>query len=198
MYIVGIEGLVRAGKSTLAARLAARLLAKLILEYGVYSGGSATFPKYPPESYSEAVKSISYFIDIEARRVSDIQHEDKLVVVDRTYLTCLAFDFAARHFTDFDIYEEARRSWASAEKIEPNLIIFLDVSDEELDLRIAPDKHKYLPHFFQPSFNSFMRQFYSMESEQDNRMLRIDADQAIEVVQEQALQIVLERTVGGK
>lgn len=194
MFVIGIEGLVRAGKSTLSSFLAVELPARLICEYGVYSRGSKSFPKYPPQTYSEALNSISYFIDIEALRISDILPKDKLVVVDRTYLTCLAFDYAARHFTGFDIYKTARNSWTVANKIEPDLIIFLDVSDDVLDIRIAPDKHKYLPHFYQPEFNSLMRQFYSLESEKDDRIVRLDADQSIDQVQKESLQAIARRT----
>lgn len=197
MYTIGIEGLVRAGKSTLSGYLAKKLSARLIHEYGVYSRGSKSFPKYPPQTYSDALDSINYFIGLEALRISDILIEDKLVVVDRTYLTCLAFDYAARHFTGFDIYETARNSWAVANRIEPDIIIFLDVSDNELDIRITPDKHKYLPHFYQPNFNSLMRQFYLLESEKDNRIVQLNANQSIDCVQAKSLQVIMQRTKGG-
>lgn len=187
MFIIGIEGLVRAGKSTLSSYLGKTLQAKIIPEYGVYTKGSAAFPQYPPATLEEALAAIKFFIGIEQLRVNDLPIGHEIVIVDRTYLTCLAFDYAANHFTEFDIYKESHRLWREATKIEPDLLIFLDVSDEELNRRIAPDKHVYLPHFYQPEFNYHIREFFTNLIDNNHRVVKIDANQNPTAIEQEVL-----------
>jgi thymidylate kinase len=188
MFTIGIEGLIKAGKSTLAHFLAEVLKAKLISEYGVYTKGSAAFPKYPPTTLDEAIDAVNFFVKVERLRMNDFYSDNGIVILDRTYLTCVAFDYAASHFTGFDISNESWRIWNDSPRIEPDLILFLDVSNKELDRRLTATRHVYLPHFYQPEFNFYIRRFFI--DLEDRRIKKINSDQHLMIVQQEALSLL--------
>ncbi len=180
MYIVGFDGLVRAGKSTLLKNnLGPALNAPIIDEYGVYTKGSTSFPPFPPPSHEKALAASQFFIDIEKQRINDLgaYETHDIVLVDRTYLSCLGFDYAARHITGFDTFSEVKQFWAQTQKIEPQLIIFLDVSHDSLEERIGPHKSKFLPHFYDRTFNGHMSEFFHRTCKENPLFIRVDADQ---------------------
>ena len=175
--IIGIEGLVFAGKTTLSENLGQSLPAAIVHEYGFYAGGSKSFPKYPPESYRAAIKASQFFINIEQERINVLRgflsDSPEYVVVDRTYMTCLAFDFAAKMFTGFDTYDEVYNLWQRADKIETDVTIYLDVSDAEIMKRVPLRKSKCPDHLLDPEFNRQIRQYL-----QRQKVFMVNADQS--------------------
>lgn len=193
MYIIGVEGLVRAGKSTLVNWLSIKLNAPTIEEYGEYIKRARTgFPTFPPASYKEAIAASKKFVDIEQQRLSELERigETEIVLVDRTYLSCAGFDYAARYFTGFDTFEEVENLWRVSPKIEPDLFLFLNVSQDALEERIAPYRHLYLPHLYDPDFNRHITEFLLHKASVDNRIVHINADQSKDEVRHQALEHV--------
>ncbi len=190
MYVIGIEGLVRAGKSTLVKWLAEFLNAGVVEEYGMYIKRTGTgFPSFPFVSYKAALSASMMFFDIEERRLADLKRiKDKgIILVDRTYLSCLGFDYAARYFTGFDTFREVENLWCAARKIELDLILFLDVSQTKLEERIASHQHLYLPHLCDPTFNRYITEFLQQRLGGDEHIVHINADQGQDVVRHQAL-----------
>ncbi len=194
MYIIGFDGLVRAGKTTLIKDKIGPLLDAVIIdEYGVYAKGSKSFPEFPPLSYERALVASQFFMDIEEQRVVDLQAKvlhKEFALVDRTHLSCLGFDYAARHFTGFDTFSDVESLWSKTKKIEPDIVIFLDVSHKKLEERIAPHKDKFLQHFYDRSFNLHISEFLKLECRKNPHIVRVDADQEQDAVQEEVLKII--------
>jgi thymidylate kinase len=194
MITIGFDGLVRAGKTTLIKRLAPIFDAVIVEEYGAYIKRSVVgFPKFPPPSYEYALTASKLFMGIERQRVSDLESTSprgRLVLVDRTYLSCLAFDYAARHFSGFDTFSEVKILWSRQERIEPDLVFFMDVSHDHLEQRIAPHKDKFLPHFYDEKFNSYVTEFLKLRSLEDKQVIRINADQRPETIDEEVVEYI--------
>lgn len=193
MYIIGVEGLIRAGKSTLVNWLSAELSAPIVEEYGEYIKRSGTsFPIFPPTSYKAAIAASQKFIGIEQQRLLSLDSvgKAKIVLIDRTYLSCVGFDYAARHFTGFDTFEEVEHLWRASPKIEPDLTFFLDVSQGKLEERVLPHRHLYLPHFCDADFNKHITEFLHHKASRDKGIIHISADQSQDEVKHQALQYI--------
>lgn len=187
--IIGIEGLVFAGKTTLSENLGQSLPAAIVHEYGFYTDGLKSFPKYPPESYRAAIEASQFFIDIEQERISVLKrlrlNNPKYIVVDRTYITCLAFDYAAKLFTGFDTYDEVYMLWQRADKIEVDITIYLDVSDAEVMKRVPLRKSKCPNHLLDPEFNRQIRCYL-----QGQKVVTVNANQNKQQVLEEVIKLV--------
>lgn len=190
MYTIGFDGLIRAGKSTLIKRLSTLLNAGVIDEYGKYVKRLGVgFPPFPPRSYEDAIHASRLFVEIEAQRVKDLNAYTacKIVLVDRTYLSCLAFDFAARHYSGFDTFCEVRTMWSENVRIECDTLFFLNVSDAHLQRRVLPHRDTFLPHFYDTKFNAYLTAFLNRECDTNVRMQRVNADKPIGVVDAEVL-----------
>lgn len=187
--IIGIEGLVFAGKTTLSENLGQNLSAVIVREYGHYTGGSKSFPKYPPDSYRAAIEASRFFIDIEQERIRVLKglllDSPKYIVVDRTYITCLAFDYAAKLFTGFDTYDEVYELWQQADKIMTDITIYLNVSDTEIMRRVPLRKSKCPDHLLDPEFNKQIRRYL-----QGQNVVTVNADQSKRQVLEEVVKLV--------
>jgi len=187
MLIVGVDGLVRAGKTTLIQRLAKRRGWGEIPEYGIYLKQThLPFPNFPPKSWVQAMDASVLFMQIEQLRINDLhamskQHE--VVLVDRTFHSCLAFDYAARVWSGFDTFDRVVEQWRHLSPIAADISVFLDVSFAALEERIAPHKASFLPHFYDECFNSYLREYFVMHVS-SAALLQIDADQLPQVVEE--------------
>lgn len=189
--IVGIEGCSFAGKTTLQNSLKSYDNFRVIDEYGSYTKGSAAFPAYPPKSYQEALDASRFFIDVEKERLKDFEimqlnNKFDFVFLDRTYLTCLAFDYAVRHFTHFDTYNTVVDMWRHTQKIEPDFLLYMNVSQETIRRRISFRKSKCPDHLMHPEFNHHFKDFFDVNLF-GKTIKHIDANQSKKQVLEQAL-----------
>lgn len=188
MIIIGFEGLIRSGKTTITKKVSKELNGFLIPEYGIYTDGSSVFPKFPAKSMSDAISSIDFFIKIEEIRLKDIEESSsEIIIVDRTYLTCLAFDYAASKYASIDFFNKSLIAWKSAKKICPDIVVYLDVSDKNLNIRLSHRKNQYLSHFYNSKFNKYMREFYRSQ-----KLITINANKPINKVVIDVLKVVNE------
>jgi thymidylate kinase len=186
--IIGFDGLVRAGKTSLINKLANKLNATIIDEYKGYAYKAGfRFPKFPPKSYKRAIISSIFFMNVEKERVADlnklIKKHKKIILVDRTCLSCIAFDYAANHFTNLDTFSEVQKRWSGVTRIIPNLIFFMDVSQENLKKRAIANNDVFPSHFFDSKFNGYMVEFFKQECERNKNIIRIDANQSPKIIE---------------
>ncbi len=198
MKIIAVEGSVFAGKSTLINQLATRLDAIVIQEYGVYLKGSHAFPAFPPKTRSDAIAADHFFMQVEKLRLDDLRRSmasqvKQFVLIDRTYLTCLAFDYAAKMITKFDVDAEVSGLWAKSEKIEPDAWIYLKADAATIASRTHLRPSKCLPHLLDPGFINEQHAFFVNFSSGGRSWLTIDARLPKEEVARLALAFVLQQ-----
>ncbi len=192
--IIGFDGLTRAGKTTLIKKLASIFNASVIEEQREYLEPGSKFPKFPPESYEKAMEASVFFMNIEKKRISDLEGYEssntKLIFIDRTYLSCLAFDYAANYVTSFGTFQEVQKLWLGMEKIVPDVTFFMDVSQDNLRNRMLLNGDNLPSHFLDKDFNEHMMDFFKQECEKNN-MIRIDANKKPEEVEGEISAIIL-------
>jgi thymidylate kinase len=181
--VIGFDGLVRAGKTTLVNKLACIFEAAVVGEYKGYALKSGSrFPKFPPESYAKAIEASIFFMDLEKQRVVDLNNymlsNKKIILVDRTCLSCLAFDYAANYFTNLETFPEVQKLWSDTPRIIPDLTFFMDVSQTNLK-----NKDNFPLHFLDKKFNRYMVNFFKQECKKNKHMIRINANQKPEMVE---------------
>ncbi len=184
--IIAFDGSVRAGKTSLIANLSRIFGAPSIEEYKKYAmKAGAEFPEFPPKSYEEALRASQFFIDLEKHRCADLKKfdESKIVFVDRTSLSCVAFDYAANRFTGLDTLEEVQELWESAEKIVPDLLFFMDVSQANIKKRMRINNDNFPPHIYDKVFTDDLKFFFEKECSENECVVRIDANQSKEAVE---------------
>jgi deoxyadenosine/deoxycytidine kinase len=166
--ILGLEGGVAAGKST--------------LRLGLTDAGNRCLPEYMDYIDPSIHASISdwsilfktrFFLEIERARATQLQLGQE--VVDRTYLTLLAHDYARedrRRFTKG--YRELYRSYQE-KCIHPRKIVFLDATPQERERRAMERGVPMAGYFTTSLFNSRLRIFFErLRSEID--ILFVDTD----------------------
>lgn len=186
--IIGFDGLIRAGKTSLVNKLAHVLDAAIVEEYKSYATKFGTeFPNYPPRSRSEAIKASKFFTDLEKKRVIDLNNhissKHKIILVDRTSLSCLAFDYSANHFTNLGTFPEVQKLWDKTPKIVPYLNFFMDVSQANIKKRMLINNDNFPPHISEKNFNGHMVDFFKQECKKNMYMIRINANQKPEQVE---------------
>lgn len=193
--IIGFDGLVRAGKTSLITKLSNTLNASIISEYKSYATKyGKEFPSYPPLSYLEAINASKFFIEIEQKRIADLNNllsENKIILVDRTSLSCLAFDYSANNFTNLGTFSEVEKLWINSQKITPDLNFFMDVNQENLIKRMIKEKDNFPPHIYDKDFNWNMVVFFKQKCDENKNMIRINANQSAEQVEIEVINVIL-------
>lgn len=99
--IVTLEGLVHAGKSTLFQNIAERYVSvKCIGEYVEFA--TERFPCFP-ESREDARLGHSFFLNLEQKRILEIEESDGIILVDRSIYSILAYNFAVEKMSNGEI-----------------------------------------------------------------------------------------------
>lgn len=142
--IVAIEGNSFSGKTTTTESLAETFGVPIIHEYDKYAGGGLNFPSFPPDNYSEAKKSIDFFVELETRRTHDaIEHSIKSglpVVMDRSPFSCLVFQWTVQkrlpevpnaYAYSLETFEKAVQS---GDIVLPDGLIYLEPESEAIFL----------------------------------------------------------------
>ena len=156
MKIIAIEGPCAAGKSSCIQQLTSNLGVHSIQEYNDYSYSP---PVFPPTSIKMIWEGMKIFVKLEEQRLEDLT---KLVegpnpaytLLDRSFLTILAFRHGIIPLIDIDIQEELESYWINnSMKILPNIVIILGVSHSQQLKRTHRIQEKYLPILLDETFN---------------------------------------------
>lgn len=139
---VGIEGMVGAGKTTLFRALVNNGIVG-VEEYWEYAQKlGISFPPQP-RSVSEAKNNFEFFLGLEKKRRTDLDlvvgpEESTTVILDRTYLTLVAFEAGIRALTEIDIFDWSfeRTLEEMNNLIRPDHILFLKLNPKEALERI--------------------------------------------------------------
>jgi thymidylate kinase len=155
--VIGIEGPVLAGKTTLIRSLTSLDPKRFheIQEYVAYAEGAEKFPYFPPANRKEALLSLGFFTDLEERRHTDrVKNDTKVIeLFDRTIFTLAAFEHAARLRSGVDIAQEAIEMLFQHREWWPNHIILIKLAPVEIMRRQSLTTHKRGALFIDQEFN---------------------------------------------
>ncbi|MFH1642545.1 MAG: hypothetical protein ABIC04_06640 [Nanoarchaeota archaeon] len=193
--IIGFDGLVRAGKSSTVKRLADVFDATIVDEYkGYATRAGLVFPSYPPKSYKKAIEASKFFINLEKQRYFDLCNykltDKKIFLTDRTCHSCIAFDYAANHYTKLGTFKEVEHLWQNTKKVVPDLNFFMDVSQTNLKKRMRLNGDVFPPHFSNKRFNGYMTKFFMQQCKKNKNMIRINANQTREKIDEDIKKVI--------
>lgn len=167
MKIIAIDGVCRAGKSTVIKALTERRpeIGK-INEYSDY--GNNIYPDFPPASPQIQIENVrTNMFALEEKRLKDLKklHAVHTVLLDRCYVTSCAFDYAASSETGFNVAEQIESVWISNQnKIQPDKIVILDVEYEEQMRRLKPDINRFVPILYNQEFNFRFRRYMKLNA----------------------------------
>jgi len=133
--IIGVEGNIRSGKTTLIAGLNHLYGYPMVKEYGPYVGGAQNLPSFPPDNHSQAKGAIDFLLDIERKRSADalnlFKKKGEAVLTDRSPFSCLVFQRYVRdcmigvpNAYDYTV-DTFARALSDSEIILPNALIYL-------------------------------------------------------------------------
>ncbi len=192
-----LEGSSFAGKTTIARGIERQEpeVFKAVQEYVFYAGGSEKFPSFPPKNKEEALKNLEFFVNLERKRHEDIQkiqeEKNKIVVMDRSVITLLGFEFVQRYFSGIDIFREAKELLKSEPELAPDFILWMDVSQESVKKRLKASQRKIGKLFVDKDFNENLRKFFNwLKEHEEYPMVRVDAEKSIEEVQKDVTDII--------
>ncbi|NQU21174.1 MAG: hypothetical protein HQ567_07825 [Candidatus Nealsonbacteria bacterium] len=121
-FLVAIEGISYAGKTTLCRSLAQHFAYHRLYELGDKFDGGIRFPPFP-ETDEEACESDHWFLEQEIRRyrcAKQLLEVNPVVVMDRSHLSSLAFTYARERV--FKIGSFARHKQSIEEAVSRGLL----------------------------------------------------------------------------
>lgn len=195
--VIGIEGVSFAGKSTLLKNFGTLSNISIIREHDEYIGGGQNFPP-PAHDYLTARTNREFFIDLDILRWRDVAQaliEKDTVIVERGPLSCMAYIYAARHFTEFDILDDLFIFYDDVftrnEIDHPTGYIYLDVSINTIHKRYAEIDYDF-GLLVDKKMVALMKEFYEFYFSQipENRWIRINSDGTTDYVFQQAISFV--------
>lgn len=190
-FVVAIEGIVHAGKSTLHKRLSEKHEEiTCIGEYVEYA--TEKFPA-PPRSLEEARVARLYFLNLELLRVNSTYERGRIILLDRSILSILAYHFAIERLTGLLCYKASLLRFCDEDWMFPDSCLYLDISDETLYSRHKAEKGNYQRILLNKAFNGYLRRFYEEVAPVEFPYLavrRIDASQSQENVESEALEVI--------
>lgn len=161
--IVAIEGLICAGKTSLLRNLKLTVDCLTIPEYGEFIENHEQLPMFPPSNRDQAIFASRFFARLEKRRQKELLLAKKgksFAVLDRSILSCLAFDFAARNFTGFDTYSEVIQIYQNEKFLQPSLYLYLEIPYQMSINRMKQRGTFSGDHFAGEEFNNLLVGFY--------------------------------------
>lgn len=195
MKVVALEGLVHAGKTTLLRSIRGSSLdVRCIGEYVEFA--EERFPK-PPKDRAEAMNNHAFFLKLEQKRRKEICESDKIVLLDRSVFSILAYHYATERRSDGKIscFEDGVSAVFAESWLFPRVCVYLDVNDTLIESRHYGDDGFYQSSFLEKQFNALLREFYEKVMPQrfsSVSVVRIDAGQSKEVVIAQLEMVLLE------
>ncbi len=158
--IVAVEGICCSGKSTLVGSLGHTDMG-VVKEYGAYTKGQ--FPKLA-NTQEELIENTRFFIELERKRYKDslvaVRHHHVLVL-DRSFITCCAFDYAAFARTKLSSHQSLIESMWQEEiwKLSPDLMVILEVDEVNFHQRLKKSGKVLNQTLCDPKFNRRVNQY---------------------------------------
>jgi thymidylate kinase len=161
--IVAMEGPCRAGKSTLSSGLIEQFSYHKIdhiLDYAEFAGGGKNLP--PPASLlslNEEKDALDFLLNIEVERASHCRKSER-IIIDRSVHTLLAHCYAIDKMRQLPYFQLANMCIYSSKKpIWPHKILYLDVSQEEIQRR-NNGKFPQDSIFINSEFNAWVKDYF--------------------------------------
>jgi len=158
MKIIAIEGGVCAGKTTL---IQSSNLPSLP-DYWKYKTQFLTELCFPAMNISQLLANNQFFLEIEKLRLQQLNEwsQNRLVLLDRSFLSLLGFDYAFMKMFAIEGFARIYEFWENNPKIQPDEVIFLDISHSEREKRFKGrgktcDQTILLTEEFNNSFKEF-------------------------------------------
>jgi len=159
--IVALEGLVHAGKSTLLRSIMMQeyKFVKCIEEYVEFA--TERFPVFP-KSREFARSGHMFFLNLEQNRKAEMGDSDRIILLDRSIFSILAYNFAVEKMSNGEIpcFQDSVNAYENEDWLIPEACIYLDVDDENISLRHQNEKGFYHDIFLEKTFNAQLREFY--------------------------------------
>lgn len=160
--IVAIEGICCSGKTTLINALSTSSEYHIVEEYGTYT---SRFPALAKTS-QDLEDSLAFFQQLENLRhgyALGAIYSGKTIVLDRSFLTCCAYDFALCKNTPLEPeIERMEKSWGFfKKKLIPDTIVVLYVNDAGFNSRLRKSGKKLNPPLDNRHFNANIYKYFS-------------------------------------
>jgi thymidylate kinase len=153
------------------------------------------FPGFP-KSVEDARAGHAFFLNLEQKRKQKIQEEDKVVILDRSIFSILAYHFAVEKMSGgrTHCFREGIAAVQSEDWLLPQVCLYLGVDDEEIALRHRGETGFYQSILLESEFNAFLREFYEKAMSfhfPSLEIVRIDARQPKQAIMAQAKELLL-------
>ncbi len=160
LKVVAIEGLIHAGKTTLFQSLV-RVYKDVVFVSEFVEFATCKFPNLP-QSIEEARNSRLFFLNLEEKRKEKIRTDSKIVILDRSVLSILAYHFSVEVLTNGNImcFTDSIKKIPFEKWIFPDLCIYLDINNHEVIRRHQREIGGYNSIFLDNQFNNCLRKFY--------------------------------------
>lgn len=191
--IVALEGPSYSGKSTMANIIRNRIPHSLVIdEYHVFAGGAKNFPPLAKNA-EDGMRNIKFFLDLEQKRQRSILAalESGLVILDRSHLTCIAFEYAMCQMGIYDIWQEAERQFNAADLIKPDMVVLLNASQSTIEYRHSKDSYNIPAILVDSDFNKFFTEYFLMQASKKHAFHTVDANQTVDNVFDEICQTAL-------
>lgn len=184
--------MIHAGKTTLLHSLGKEL--PWIVSVEEYS--EFTREKFPniPITLADVKKAWHFFSELERQRQTGVAHNAILVLLDRSVLSILAYNFAIEQLNSaLKAFSWSLKALHSEDWLFPTACIYLDISDTEVYKRHLSERSYYQPILLDRAFNAAMRNFYSekmLEHFPCLQFFRVDACQDLASAHQEVLLII--------
>ena len=158
--IVALEGLVHAGKSTLFQYILEKYVdVKCVREYVEFV--TERLPCFP-ENREDARFGHAFFLNLEQKRIVEIEEGDNVVLLDRSIFSILAYNFAVEKMSNGRIpcFQDSIDVYWNENWLIPQICVYLDIEDSDISLRHQDEKGHYYSIFLDCAFNAWLREFY--------------------------------------
>ena len=190
--IVGVEGVVHAGKTTLATVLADQLGFHLVPEYSSFARSRGGFPDFP-STLTHARQSLLFFLNLEKLRFATIPGAAMGVVLDRSVISLLAFSYALEATAGIRCFEDSWQRISDVPEWLPDCCIEIRIPDLTQGRRHSGDPYSYESHLLDPEFNARLREFYSRLSQYlpRVRVLWVDGERSLDAILDQVVRFLI-------
>lgn len=158
--IVALEGGVCAGKSTVATLLETLGVGRHVQEYATripYSAQRSIFELDP-------VARAASFLSIDSGRIHEMP-QTELKILDRSCLTVFAFEYACVQLGINELELPLLDLVESYAVMVPNCVIFLDITDDVREKRLAVRGKRFIPILANRNFNKHFKGFFEAMNE---------------------------------
>ncbi len=177
--IVALEGGVCAGKSTVANLLETQGVGRHVQEYAAQIPYSAQRTIFELEPVARAAG----FLLSDSGRLNEIPQAE-LKILDRSCLTVFAFEYACIRLGMNELELPLLDLVETYAVIVPNCVIFLDITDNVREKRLAVRGKRFIPILADRTFNKYFKEFFeAMHNYLDVVFVGTNAQSALEVTE---------------